>query len=68
AASRSYVYDGPVPVFFGHYWRRGTPKDLVDWTARTACLDFSAVKGGALTAYRWSGESELRAENFAQRA
>ena len=68
AISRSYVYDGPVPVFFGHYWRRGAPKHLVDWTARAACLDFSAVKGGPLTAYRWSGERELRAENFVQHA
>jgi len=66
--SRSYVYDGPVPVFFGHYWRRGIPEHLVDWTPRTACLDFSAVKGEALTAYRWSGERELCAENFVQRA
>ena len=67
AISRSYVYDGPVPTFFGHYWRDGTPEHLVDWTAQTACLDFSAVKGGPLTAYRWSGERELRAENFVQR-
>ena len=67
AQASSYMYDGPVPVFFGHYWRRGTPEHLVDWTARTACLDFSAVKGEALTAYRWSGEHELLAENFVQR-
>lgn len=66
--SHSCVYDGPVPVFFGHYWRRGTPEHLVDWTTRTACLDFSAVNGEALTAYRWSGESEVRDENFVQRA
>lgn len=52
AASHSYAYDGPVPVLFGHYWRRSTPEHLVDFTARTACLDFSAVKGEALTAYR----------------
>lgn len=68
AAARSYVYDGSVPVFFGHYWRSGEPSYLVDWTARAACLDFSAVKRGALTAYRWSGESEVRAENFVQLA
>jgi hypothetical protein len=48
SVSRSYVYDGSVPVFFGHYWRRGEPRHSVDWTARTACLDFSAVNGGAL--------------------
>ena len=66
AESRSYVYDGDVPVLFGHYWRTGTPAHLEDWTARTACLDFSAVKDGDLTAYRWSGEAELREENFVQ--
>ncbi len=64
--SRSYVYDGPVPVFYGHYWRRGAPQHQVDWTAHTACLDFSAVNDGALTAYRWSGEREVCAGNFAQ--
>lgn len=64
--SAPYVYDEPVPVFFGHYWRRGTPEHLVDWTAQTACLDFSAVKGEPLTAYRWTGERELRAGNFVQ--
>ena len=66
AESRSYVYDGDVPVLFGHYWRTGTPAHLEDWTARTACLDFSAVRDGDLTAYRWSGEAELREENFVQ--
>jgi len=31
---------------------------------RAACLDFSVAKGGFLTAYRWSGEPELLAENL----
>lgn len=61
---RSYVYAGESPVFYGHYWRRGRPQKGVDWTDRTACVDFSAVKGGNLTAYRWSGEKDLVAENF----
>jgi hypothetical protein len=64
--ARSYVYNGTVPVFFGHYWRSGTPEQSVDWTAKTACLDFSAVKGGAMTAYRWSGETEIVRDNFVQ--
>lgn len=62
---RSYVYTDPVPVFYGHYWRIGTPEHLLDWTAHTACVDFSAVKGGTLTAYRWSvGEGAIRLENY----
>ena len=64
--ARSYVYEGTVPVFFGHYWRTGTPEESVDWTATTACLDFSAVKGGAMTAYRWSGESKIAPAHFVQ--
>jgi hypothetical protein len=63
---RSYTYGGAVPVFYGHYWRKGAPTHLRDWTANTACVDFSAVKGGMLTAYRWSGEREIRAENYVQ--
>jgi Calcineurin-like phosphoesterase len=60
----SFVYTDEVPVFFGHYWRKGNPKHLVDWTAHTACVDFSAVKGGTLVAYRWSGEKQVRGGNF----
>lgn len=63
---RSYTYSGTTPVFYGHYWRKGAPMHLRDWTANTACVDFSAVKGGMLTAYRWSGECEIRAENYVQ--
>ena len=62
----SYVYTGRVPVFYGHYWRRGTPEHGHDWTDRTACVDFSAVKDGALTAYRWSGEARIRPGNYVQ--
>jgi hypothetical protein len=61
-----HVYRGDVPVVYGHYWRTGTPEHGLDWTERTACVDFSAVKGGALTAYRWSGESTVRVENYVQ--
>ena len=32
--------------------------------SHVACLDFSVAKGGFLTAYRWSGEPELLAENL----
>ena len=62
---RSFVYTDDVPVIYGHYWREGSPKHLMDWTARTACVDFSAVKpGGALVAYRWSGEREIRVKHY----
>ncbi|WP_308205479.1 hypothetical protein [Mycolicibacterium setense] len=65
ADERSYVYAGDAPVFYGHYWRKGPPRHGIDWTARTACVDFSAVRpGGRLTAYQWSGEQELRVENY----
>jgi hypothetical protein len=30
----------------------------------TACLDFSAVKGGPLVAYRWEGETEVSPHKF----
>ena len=61
---RAYVYGDPVPVFFGHYWRRGVPVPGRDYTDYTACTDFSAVLGGALNAYRWSGESVIDPDNY----
>jgi hypothetical protein len=63
---RSYVYTGTVPVFYGHYWRRGSPQHIRDWTDHCACVDFSAVKGGELTAYRWSGETTIDKDHFLQ--
>jgi len=50
-----------LPVFFGHYWLKGRPRPLLD---NVACLDYSAVNYGRLTAYTYSGESSLREENF----
>jgi hypothetical protein len=64
ASERSYCYAGDVPVFYGHYWRKGVPKQGLDWTAQTACVDFSAVKGGDLVAYRWDGETEIKADHY----
>jgi hypothetical protein len=51
-----YRYDSETPVIFGHYWRAGTPR--VDGP-RTACVDFSAISGGPLVAYRFDGEPVL---------
>lgn len=49
------------PVFFGHYWLKGTPKLL---TPNACCLDYSVAKNGNLCAYRWSGEQVLDASNL----
>lgn len=64
APHQSHIYRDEVPVFYGHYWRQGSPEHRQDWTEFTACVDFSAVKGGALTAYRWSGEQRIQPENY----
>ena len=52
-----------TPVCFGHYWfREEDGLEVID--GKAACVDFSAVKGGPLVAYRWSGESELTSDNI----
>lgn len=56
------VYTDTVPVVVGHYWESGTPTPLA---RHVACVDYSAVKGGPLVAYRWTrGETEIHAANF----
>jgi len=50
-----------VPVFFGHYWLKGTPKLLA---ANVCCLDYSVAKNGYLVAYRWNGEQQLKSSNL----
>ena len=64
SGEQPYAYRDDVPVFYGHYWREGRPQRGVDFTERTACVDFSAVKSGALVAYRWSGEREIRDDHY----
>jgi hypothetical protein len=54
-------YESDVPVIVGHYWRTGTPEVI---TPKVACVDYSAVKGGPLVAYRWDGETELTSDHF----
>ncbi|GAB2780204.1 hypothetical protein HNQ93_001384 [Hymenobacter luteus] len=54
-------YQDAVPVFFGHYWMRGTPQLLSPYAV---CLDYSVAKGGELVAYRWHGEQKLSAQNL----
>lgn len=60
----SYVYTDRIPLFYGHYWRSWSPTQKDDWTTYTACVDFSAVNGGTLVAYRWDGEPEIQWENY----
>ncbi len=58
-----YVYRDEVPLFYGHYWRKWE-HHRDEWTRYTACVDFSAVRGGTLVAYRWSGEPEIHWQNY----
>lgn len=54
-------YRDTRPVFIGHYWLDGEPAPL---TPKVACLDYSGSPAGLLCAYRWQGETQLRAEHF----
>ena len=63
-ADLSYAYAGSIAVFYGHHWRQWAPTEHLDFTARTACVDFSAGKGGPLVAYRWRGEAEVNPCHF----
>ncbi|HWG09918.1 MAG TPA: metallophosphoesterase [Rhodanobacteraceae bacterium] len=56
-----FGYAGDRPVFFGHYWMKGTPKLLAP---RVACLDYSVGHGEPLVAYRWDGEQDLDEKHF----
>jgi hypothetical protein len=46
----TYYGTNEKPVFFGHYWLRGTPEPIFN---NVACLDYSVAKGGDLVAYRY---------------
>ena len=60
----SFVYADSVPVIYGHYWFEWE-HNRDDWTERTACVDFSAIRDdGRLVAYRWNGEPTIRWENY----
>jgi hypothetical protein len=54
-------YQDEKPVFFGHYWLRGTPQIL---QPHAVCLDYSVAKGGQLIGYRWDGEQTLSADKL----
>lgn len=55
------------PVFFGHYFKPGG-SPLEPERPNVACLDHSAAKDGPLVAYRWQGETSLRAEHYVTHA
>ena len=56
--------DVEYPTFFGHYWR-SPDEDIRLYSPSVACLDFSAVHGGPLVAYRWNrGDTCLRDDRF----
>ena len=60
-ADASYYTEGERPVFFGHYWLKGTPEL---YRSNVCCLDYSVAKGGALVAYRFDEEAVLGNERF----
>ena len=60
----AFDYRDTKPVFYGHYWRNWEPLEGEDWTNSTVCVDFSAVKGGPLVAYRWDGNSVISRDSF----
>lgn len=59
-ASLPYYQDSK-PVFFGHYWMKGTPRLQQE---NICCADFSVAKEGVLAAYKFDGEGRLEDGKF----
>lgn len=57
----SFQYNESIPVIFGHYWQNGLPKIE---NKKALCIDYSAMKGGNLCAYRFNGETEFKLNNL----
>ena len=55
-----YKSNDPL-LFVGHYWCNGKPEPIQN---NIACLDYSAVKGGCLAAYRLDDETTLNRNKF----
>jgi hypothetical protein len=51
------------PVIFGHYALISSSPSLLERNA--ACIDYNIARDGFLTAYSWTGEKQLKQENFA---
>ena len=62
----TFSYSDAVPMVYGHHWREWEPSPDLDFTATTACVDFSAGKGGPLVAYRWNGERTIDRSHYIQ--
>lgn len=55
-----FDFHGGSPIIYGHYWRRRGDGLEIACTEDTACVDFSAGRGGPLAAYRWNeGEATI---------
>lgn len=54
---------GAPLVFFGHYGFREFPGALAD---NAVCVDYQGADKAGIGAYRWSGETTARSENFVQ--
>jgi hypothetical protein len=52
---------GGDPVFFGHYWLKGSPELM---SPIAACVDWSIAAGGVLAAYTFRGEAVLNPDGF----
>ena len=63
ADRKRLAFYGPEqkPLFVGHYWRSGQLQPLAD---HIACLDYCAVTGGRLVAYRLDRCGPLSADHF----
>ena len=53
--------ESEVPLFVGHYWCSGKPQLVQN---NIACLDYSAVYGGRLMAYRMDQPGPLHPQNL----
>ena len=56
-----YSYPDAKPVFFGHYWLKGSPSIESN---NAVCLDYSVAKGGKLVAYRYNKDNIISKKYF----
>ena len=59
--SAYYYKENEKPVFFGHYWLKGSP---AIYRNNVCCLDFSVAKHGHLAAYRLDEDYKLCNNKF----
>jgi len=61
--NNTWIYaETASPVFCGHYWLKDNEPKIQ--SKNVVCVDYSVAKNNILSAYRWSGEKELKSENF----